>query len=197
MGIVAVCSLITSTAHKVNLHILHSERHLCLGSPVSVGTPNSSAPSLQDLVRGMPMPPRHPAAGASGCQRAGTVSIPVSLTPVGALTTTRPRQQPASRSGQPSPDDSLEAREREDSVGLLSPSPPSSSPRVSFLGSRSRNGSAASLARISGAFTPARALEQAAARTRGTTRTSRCRASPLCSADTACVRTVPYRASRL
>jgi hypothetical protein len=140
------------------------------GSPVSVGAPSSAAPSP-----GMPMPPRHPAAAASGRQRAGTVPIPVSPTPAGALTTTRPRLQfdeqqhlrtesigsgsdrdddHVSRSGQPSPDGSLEAREREDSVGLLSPSPPSSSPRASLLGSRSRNGSAASLARISGAFRP-------------------------------------------
>lgn len=149
------------------------------GSPVSVVAPSSSSHSPHENVRGMPMPPRHPAAGASGRQRAGTVPIPMSPTPAGALTSTRPRQQPASldeqqlhirtesvgsgsdredeqvsRSGQPSPDGSLEAREREDSVGLLSPSPPSSqsSPRVSLLGSR--NGSAASLARISGAFRP-------------------------------------------
>jgi len=153
------------------------------GSPVSVGAASSSMHSPHDPISGMPMPPRHPAAGASGRQRAGTVPIPVSPTPPGAITATRPRQQlalldehqqqqhfrtesvgsgsdreddHASRSGQPSPDGSLEAREREDSVGLLSPSPPSSqsSPRVSLLGSRSRNGSAASLARISGAFRP-------------------------------------------
>lgn len=150
------------------------------GSPVSVGAASSSAYSPQDPISGMPMPPRHPAAGVSGRQRAGTVPIPVSPTPVGALTTTRPRQQPAlfdehqsqhprtesigsgsdheddraSRSDQPSPDGSLEAREREDSVGLLSPPSSQSSPRVSLLGSRSRNGSAASLARISGAFRP-------------------------------------------
>jgi len=55
-----------------------------------------------------------------------------------------------SRSGQPSPDDSLEAREREDSVGLLSPPSSQPSPRASVFGSR--NGSATSLARISGAF---------------------------------------------
>ncbi|KAI9456816.1 hypothetical protein BJY52DRAFT_1187652 [Lactarius psammicola] len=155
------------------------------GSPVSVGAASSSVHSPQDPISGMPMPPRHPGAGASGRQRAGTVPIPVSPTPPGAISATRPRQQllldehhhrqqqqrlstesigsgsdreddHASRSGQPSPDGSLEAREREDSVGLLSPSPPSSqsSPRVSLLGSRSRNGSAASLARISGAFRP-------------------------------------------
>ncbi|KAH9172425.1 hypothetical protein EDB89DRAFT_2242881 [Lactarius sanguifluus] len=149
-------------------------------SPVSVGAASSSAYS-PDPISGMPMPPRHPTAGASGRQRAGTVPIPVSPTPAGAITATRPRQQAtlfdehqhqqhfrtesigsgsdhedehASRSAQPSPDGSLEAREREDSVGLLSPSPPSSqsSPRVSLLSSRSRNGSAASLARIGGAF---------------------------------------------
>ncbi|KAI9439198.1 hypothetical protein H4582DRAFT_2119755 [Lactarius indigo] len=112
------------------------------GSPVSVGAASSSA--------GMPMPPRHPAAG--------TVPVPVSPTPP-ALFSEQQQQHfqtesigsgsdreddHASRSGQPSPDGSLEAREREDS----------SSPRVSLLGSRSRNGSAASLARISGAFRP-------------------------------------------
>ena len=48
------------------------------------------------------------------------------------------------------PDGSLKAREREDSVGLLSPPPSQPSPRASLLGSR--NGSATSLARISGAF---------------------------------------------
>ena len=148
-------------------------------SPVSVGAASSSAYS-PDPISGMPMPPRHPAAGASGRQRAGTV--PMSPTPAGALSATRPRTQPAlfneqqpeeddlrsesigsgsdredehaSRSGQPSPDGSLEAREREDSVGLLSPSSSQSSPRVSLYGSRSRNGSAASLARIGGAFRP-------------------------------------------
>jgi ankyrin repeat protein len=56
----------------------------------------------------------------------------------------------ASRSGQPSPDGSLEGREREDSVGLLSPPSSQPSPRASLLGSR--NGSATSLVRISGAF---------------------------------------------
>jgi hypothetical protein len=146
-------------------------------SPVSVGAASSSAYS-PDPISGMPMPPRHPAAGASGRQRAGT--MPMSPTPAGALTATRPalydeQQQDlgaesigsgsdregegeddrASRSDQPSPDGSLEAREREDSVGLLSPASSQSSPRVSLLGSsRSRNGSAASLARISGAFRP-------------------------------------------
>jgi hypothetical protein len=145
-------------------------------SPVSVGAASSSAYS-PDPISGMPMPPRHPAAGASGRQRAGT--MPMSPTPAGALTATRPALQQqqqdglgaesigsgsdregedddrASRSDQPSPDGSLEAREREDSVGLLSPASSQSSPRVSLLGSsRSRNGSAASLARISGAFRP-------------------------------------------
>jgi hypothetical protein len=54
------------------------------------------------------------------------------------------------RSGQPSPDGSLEAREREDSVGLLSAPSSQPSPRASLLGSR--NGSSTSLARISGVF---------------------------------------------
>jgi hypothetical protein len=143
------------------------------GSPTSVVSPSSSVPSPQD-VRGMPMPPRHPAA-AGGRQRPSTAPNPVSPTPASGLTTTRPRQtleghrrqlrqsigsevlqesdredDRASRSGQPSPDGSLEAREREDSVGLLSAPSSQPSPRASLLGSR--NGSSASLARISGAF---------------------------------------------
>ena len=142
------------------------------GSPVSAVSPTSSVPSPQD-VRGMPMPPRHPAAGR---QRPSTAPSPASPTPAG-LSATRPRQTfeehrrqlresigsevlPESdresdrppRSGQPSPDGSLEAREREDSVGLLSPPSSQPSPRASLLGSR--NGSATSLARISGAFRP-------------------------------------------
>jgi hypothetical protein len=55
-----------------------------------------------------------------------------------------------SRSGQPSPDGSLNVREREDSVGLTSPPSYQPRPRVSLLGSC--NSSATSLARISGAF---------------------------------------------
>jgi hypothetical protein len=121
------------------------------------------------------MPPRHPAAGTSTRQRAG--SVPVSPTPAGGVTATRPPPPPSAfeehhrvhharhlrtsivssdpvpesdreddrppRSGQPSPDGSLEAREREDSVGLLSAPSSQPSPRASLLGSR--NGSAASL----------------------------------------------------
>ncbi|KAH9953468.1 hypothetical protein BC827DRAFT_134941 [Russula dissimulans] len=147
------------------------------GSPVSAVAPSSSAPSPQD-VRGIPMPPRHPAAGASGRHRPTTTPTPVSPTPAGGLTDTRPRhtfeerhrylrpdsmgsqvlpesdreEDRASRSGQPSPDGSLEAREREDSVGLLSPPSSQPSPRASILGSR--NGSATSLVRIGGAFRP-------------------------------------------
>jgi hypothetical protein len=143
------------------------------GSPTSAVSPSSSVPSPQD-VRGMPMPPRHPIVGG-GRQRPSTAPNPVSPTPAGGLTASRPRQtfeghrrqlresigsevlqesdredDRASRSGQPSPDGSLEAREREDSVGLLSPPSSQPSPRASLLGSR--NGSATSLARISGAF---------------------------------------------
>jgi hypothetical protein len=145
------------------------------GSPVSAVSPGSSVPSPQD-PRGMPMPPRHPAAGR---HRPATAPNPVSPTPEGGLTATRPRQtfeghrrelrhersigsellpesdresDRASRSGQPSPDGSLEAREREDSVGLLSAPSSQPSPRASLLGSR--NGSATSLARLSGAFRP-------------------------------------------
>ena len=141
------------------------------GSPTSAVSPSSSVPSPQD-VRGMPMPPRHPAA-VGGRQRPSTAPSPASPTPAG-LTATRPRQtfegrrqlrqsigsevlhesdredNRPSRSGQPSPDGSLEARERENSVGLLSPPSSQPSPRVSLLGSR--NGSSTSLAQISGAF---------------------------------------------
>ena len=56
----------------------------------------------------------------------------------------------ASHSGQPSPDGSPEAREREDFIGLLSAPSSQPSPRASLLGSC--NGSAGSLARISGTF---------------------------------------------
>jgi len=148
------------------------------GSPVSAVAPSSGAPSPQDQMRGIPMPPRHPAAGAGGRQRPATAPGPASPTPVGGLSATRPRrtfEQPrrhlrpdsaaseelleedreedrASRSGQPSPDGSVEAREREDSVGLLSAPSAQPSPRASLLGSR--NGSATSLTRISGAFRP-------------------------------------------
>ena len=148
------------------------------GSPVSAVAPSSGAPSPQDQMRGIPMPPRHPAAGAGGRQRPATAPDPTSPTPAGGLTATRPRQtfeQPrrhlrpdsaasqellesdreedrASRSGQPSPDGSVEAREREDSVGLLSAPSSQPSPRASLFGSR--NGSATSLARISGVFRP-------------------------------------------
>ena len=143
------------------------------GSPTSAVSPSSSVPSPQD-VRGMPMPPRHPAA-AGGRHRPSTAPNPVSPTPAGGLTASRPRQtfeghrrqlrqsigsevlqesdredDRPSRSGQPSPDGSLEAREREDSVGLLSPPSSQPSPRASLLGSR--NGSATSLTRIGGAF---------------------------------------------
>ena len=141
------------------------------GSPTSAVSPSSSVPSPQD-VRGMPMPPHHPAA-AGGRQRPPTAPSPVSPTPA-SLTATRPRQMfegrrqlrqsigsevlhesdreedRPSHSGQPSPDGSLEARERENSVGLLSPPSSQPSPRASLLGSR--NGSAPSLARISGTF---------------------------------------------
>ena len=149
----------------------------CLHSPVSAAAPSSSVPSPQDQMYGMPMPPRHPAAGVGRRQRLTTAPGSVSPTPAGGLSALRPRQafeQPlllfpdsaaseellgsdrddecASRSGQPSPDDSLEAREHEDSVGPLSPPSSQPSPRASMLGSR--NGSATSLARISSAFRP-------------------------------------------
>jgi hypothetical protein len=145
-------------------------------SPVSAVSLTSSVPtgSLQD-VRGVPMPPHHPAAGAGSRQRPSTAPNLISLTPAGGLTAAYPRQtfegyrrqlhqsigselvpesdredDRPSRSGQSSPDGSLEAREREDSVGLLSPPSSQPSPRASVLDSR--NGSATSLARISGAF---------------------------------------------
>src|SRR6266478_2200628 len=56
----------------------------------------------------------------------------------------------ASRSGQPSPDGSLEARAREDSVGLFSA--PSSQPSLRPFLLGSHNDSATSLTRIGGAF---------------------------------------------
>ena len=59
------------------------------GSPTSAVSPTSSVPSPQD-VRGMPMPPRHPGAGG-GRQRPSTAPNPVSSTPAGGLTATRPR----------------------------------------------------------------------------------------------------------
>ena len=59
------------------------------GSPTSVVSPSSSVPSHQD-VRGMPMPPRHPAAGG-GRQRPLAAPNTVSPTPTGGLTATRPR----------------------------------------------------------------------------------------------------------
>ncbi|KAF8497814.1 hypothetical protein F5888DRAFT_1906591 [Russula emetica] len=92
----------------------------------------------QEDVHGMPMPPRHPVARGSR-QHPSATPGPVSPTPAG-ITATRPRQtfeehrrqlrqsigsealqesdredNRASRSGQPSPDGSLEARECEDS----------------------------------------------------------------------------------
>ena len=127
---------------------------------------------LQDV----PMPPRHPAPGG-GRQRPLTASSHVSPTSAG-LTATRPRQtfewrrqlHPSqtigsevlhesdreddctSRSGQPSPAGSLEARQHGDSVGLLSP--PSSQPsrRASLLQVGSRSACATSLTRISSVF---------------------------------------------
>ena len=110
------------------------------------------------------MPPRHPIAGG-GRQRPLVPRLHQRV--VSSLTTSRPRQtfeghrrqlrqsigsevlQESDR-GTTLPDGSLEAREREDSVGLLSPPSSQPSPRASLLGSC--NGSVTSLARISGAF---------------------------------------------
>ncbi len=61
------------------------------GSPVSAVSPASSVPSPQN-VRGMPMPPRHPATGACGRQRPSTAPNQAPPMPVGGLPTTRPRQ---------------------------------------------------------------------------------------------------------
>jgi hypothetical protein len=121
----------------------------------------------------MPMPPCHP--GADSRQRPSTAPSPVSLTPAGSITATRPRQTfeghcrqlrqsigsevvpesdredgRPSRLGQPSPDGSLEVQEREDSVGFLFPPSSQLNPKASVLGSH--NGSVTSLARIGGAF---------------------------------------------
>ncbi|KAF8482280.1 hypothetical protein F5888DRAFT_1847754 [Russula emetica] len=108
------------------------------GTPTSAVSPTSSVLSPQG-VRGMPMAPCHPAAGG-GCQLPSTVPSPVSPTLAGGLTATRPwqtfegylqqlhhsigsevlpesdREDDCARLGQPLPDGSLEAREREYSI---------------------------------------------------------------------------------
>ncbi len=128
----------------------------------------SHVPSPQD-VRGMPVRPHHPATGAGSRQRPSTAPSSISPSPAGSLAATRPWQtfgsevsyqglvpesdredDRPSHSGQPSPDGLLEPREREDSVGLLSPPSSQPSPIASVFGSR--NGGATSLARITGAF---------------------------------------------
>jgi hypothetical protein len=136
---------------------------------------SSSAPSLQEHVCGMPMPPCHPTTSMSGHQCAG--SIPVSLTLVGGLIAMSPQQQAFEEycqhlhmsivgsepvpeldceddcllhSGQPSPDGLLKAGEHKDTVGLLFPPSSQPSPRASLPGSC--NGSTALLTRISSAF---------------------------------------------
>ncbi|KAI0263628.1 hypothetical protein BC834DRAFT_844491 [Gloeopeniophorella convolvens] len=125
------------------------------GSPVSPAGSASPSPGMP-----MPMPPRHPAARRA---RAGTVPVPgPGPVPASPASPSPPARRPraarmsfresmSSAAGatlpesdreserQPSPDGSLEAREREDSLGLLSAHP---SPR----------GSAVSLARLSGAW---------------------------------------------
>jgi hypothetical protein len=123
------------------------------------------------------MPPCHQATGG-GRQCPSTAQSHVRPTPTGGLTATRPRQtfeghrrqlvralgragsevllesdcedDRASPLGTASPDGSLKAREREDSIGLLSPPSSQPSPGPSLLGSR--NGSATTLARIGSAF---------------------------------------------
>ncbi len=123
----------------------------------------------------MPMRPHHPAAGAGSRQCPSTAPSSISPSLAGSLTATRPRQtfeghhrqlcqsigsevvpesdreddQP-SHSGQPPPDGLLEPREREDSVGLLSPPSSQLSPIASIFGSC--NGGATSLAQITSAF---------------------------------------------
>ncbi|KAF8499709.1 hypothetical protein F5888DRAFT_104910 [Russula emetica] len=142
------------------------------GTPTSAVSPTSSVLSPQG-VRGMPMAPCHPAA-RGGCQLPSTVPSPVSPTLAGGLTATRPwqtfegylqqlhqsigsevllesdREDDCARLGQPLPDGSLEAREREYSVGLLSPPSSQLSPRASLLSSR--NSSLTFFTWISGAF---------------------------------------------
>jgi len=117
----------------------------------------------------MPVRPHHPATGAGSRQRPSTAPSSISPSPAGSLAATRPWQtfgsevsyqglvpesdredDRPSHSGQPSPDGLLEPREREDSVGLLSPPSSQPSPIASVFGSR--NGGATSLARITGAF---------------------------------------------
>jgi hypothetical protein len=149
------------------------------GSPTLAASPTSSVPSTQDVARDMPMPPCHPAAGRQRVnaprrhqalsplhQRAvlrphghdkhsrGTVSSCIRASDWKSYTglTARTTAHPAWDSLRPMGHRSLEARGREDSVGL--PSLPSSqpSPRASLHGSC--NGGSTSLARISGAFHP-------------------------------------------
>ncbi|KAN0115701.1 hypothetical protein V8E52_006647 [Russula decolorans] len=82
------------------------------GSPTSAVSPTSSVPSPQG-VRGMPIPPRHPAA-AGGRQRPSTAPSPEHRRQLRHSIGSEDERPP--RSGQPSPDGSLKARERE---GLL------------------------------------------------------------------------------
>jgi hypothetical protein len=160
-------------------------------SPVLAAPPSSSAPSPQEHVHGMPMPPHHPTTGTSGRQHAG--SVPISLTPVGSLMATSPQQQAfeeycqhlhtsvvgsepvpkpdreddrPSCSGQPSPDGLLKAGEREDSIGLLSSPSSQPSPRASLP--CSCNGSAALLARIGSAFRSCSHSQHTSSRSGGT-----------------------------
>ncbi len=58
-------------------------------SPVSAVSPTSSGLSPQN-VRGRPMSPHHPAAGAGGHHRPSTAPNPASPTPAGGLAATRP-----------------------------------------------------------------------------------------------------------
>ena len=145
------CATVTPQSKSTSTRELHSTGNVEIttasslpsgGSPTSAVSPSSSVPSPQDACS-MPMPPHHPAA-AGGCQRPPTAPSPVSPTPA-SLMATRPRQMfegrrqlrqsigsevlhesdreedRPSHSGQPSPDSSLEARERKNSVGLLFP----------------------------------------------------------------------------
>jgi hypothetical protein len=63
-------------------------------SVIQTQSARSSTPSPQEHAHsGIPMPPHHPAAGTTTCQRAG--SVPVSPTLAGGLTATHPSLPPS------------------------------------------------------------------------------------------------------
>jgi hypothetical protein len=87
-------STLTCKSHKTrstgNVETTTTSSSPSGGSLSSAVSPTSSVPSPQDVC-GMTMPPLHPAA-TGGHQRPSTAPSPVSPTPAGGLTTTRPWQ---------------------------------------------------------------------------------------------------------